>query len=176
MGSSDLSRLGMGNAETKMEILKAKPEHVSEIILLNDAVQKMHAKHHPEVFKYPVDAVEMENFFRDIISSENNFIFMAKISNLAVGYVWGAIQRKPDNVFKYGQERMHIHQLSVEPDHRRKGVGRRLMYALDNVARENGISKFVLDSWEFNKESHTFFEQLGYSCFKINMWRETAKD
>ena len=72
--------------------------------------------------------------------------------------------------------RMHIHQLSVEPDYRRKGVGRRLMYVLDYVARENGISKFVLDSWEFNKESHAFFEQLGYSCFKINMWRETAKD
>ncbi|MBW2410706.1 MAG: GNAT family N-acetyltransferase [Deltaproteobacteria bacterium] len=71
---------------------------------------------------------------------------------------------------------MHIHQLSVDSEYRRKGVGRRLMYALDNVARENGISKFVLDSWEFNKESHTFFEQLGYSCIKINMWRETVKD
>jgi ribosomal protein S18 acetylase RimI-like enzyme len=159
-----------------MEILKAKPEHVSEIALLNDVVQQMHAEHHPEVFKYPADAVEMENFFRDIISSEDNFIFIAKISNQAVGYIWGEIQRRPDNIFKYGQERMHIHQLSVEPDYRRQGVGRSLMYALDNVAKENGISKFVLDSWEFNKESHNFFEQLGYSCFKINMWRETAKN
>ena len=159
-----------------MEILKAKLEHVSEIVLLNDAVQKMHAEHHHEVFKYPTDAVEMERFFRDIISGGENFIFLARISDQAVGYVWGTIQRRPENVFKYGQERMYIHQLSVEPECRRKGVGRRLMYALDSVARENGISKFVLDSWEFNKESHIFFEQLGYSCFNINMWRETAKD
>jgi len=71
---------------------------------------------------------------------------------------------------------MYIHQLSVEPDYRRIGVGRRLMCALENLAKKNGISKFVLDSWEFNKESHTFFEQLGYSSFKINMWRDPDKD
>ena len=160
---------------TEMEILKAKPEHVSEIVLLNDAVQQMHAEHHPDVFKYPVDAAEMEKFFRGILSSEDHFIFIAKISYQAVGYIWGEIQRRPDNIFKYGQDRMHIHQLSVEPDYRRQGVGRRLMYALDNVARDHGISKFVLDSWQFNKEGHAFFERLGYSYFKINMRRETAK-
>ena len=164
------------NTETAMKILKAKLEHVGEIVLLNDAAQKIHAEHHPEVFKYPTDAVEMERFFRDIILADDNFIFLAKISEQDVGYVWGTIQRRPENVFKYGQERMHIHQLSVEPDYRRKGVGRKLLHAVDNVARENGISKFVLDSWEFNKESHAFFEQLGFSCFNINMWRETAKD
>ena len=163
------------NTETAMKILKAKLEHVGEIVLLNDAAQKIHAEHHPEVFKYPTDAVEMERFFRDIILADDNFIFLAKISEQDVGYVWGTIQRRPENVFKHSQEWIYIHQLSVEPDYRRKGVGRRLLHAVDNVARENGISKFVLDSWEFNKESHNFFEQLGYSCFKINMWRETAK-
>ncbi len=159
-----------------MKILKAKLEHVGEIVLLNDAAQKIHAEHHPEVFKYPTAAVEMENFFRDIISSEDNFIFMARISDQAVGYVWGAIQRRPENIFKYGQERIYVHQLSVESEYRRKGVGRRLMNAVENVARENGISKFVLDSWEFNKGSHTFFERLGFTCFNINMWRKAAKD
>ena len=159
-----------------MEILKAKLEHVGEIVLLNDAAQKIHAEHHPEVFKYPTDAVGMERFFRDIILADDNFIFLAKISEQAVGYVWGTIQRRPENVFKHSQEWIYIHQLSVEPDYRRKGVGRRLLHAVDNVARENGISKFVLDSWEFNKESHAFFEQLGFSYFNINMWRKTAKD
>ena len=142
----------------------------------NPALRILIASYSKLVFKYPTDAVEMEKFFRDIISCEDNFIFMARISDQAVGYVWGAIQRRPENIFKYGQERMNIHQLSVNPEYRRRGVGRRLMHAVENVAKENGISKLVLDSWEFNKESHTFFEQLGFSCFKINMWQETAKD
>ena len=92
-----------------MEIQKANLEHISEIVLLNDAVQKMHAKQHPEVFKYPTDAAEMEKFFRDIISSSENSIFVANISNRAVGYVWAAIQRKPENIFKYAQKSIYIH-------------------------------------------------------------------
>jgi ribosomal protein S18 acetylase RimI-like enzyme len=160
--------------ETTMEIQKANLEHVSEIVLLNDAVQKMHADQHPEVFKYPTDAAEMEKFFCDVISSDENFIFMARISNRAVGYIWAAVQQKTETIFKYAQKSIHIHQLSVETEYRRRGVGRGLMDAVGNLARENGTNEFLLDSWEFNKEGHRFFEQLGFSCFKINMWRKTA--
>jgi ribosomal protein S18 acetylase RimI-like enzyme len=154
-----------------MEILKATLEHAGEIALLNDAVQKIHTEHYPEVFKYPTDATETGRFFRDRISDDDSFIFIARISGQAVGYVWCTIQQRHENVFKYGQERIYIHQLSVEPEFRRKGVGRKLMHAVESVARENGISRFALDSWEFNKEAHAFFEQLGFSCFNINMWR-----
>ncbi|MFH1741130.1 MAG: GNAT family N-acetyltransferase [bacterium] len=159
-----------------MEILKAKPEHASEIALLNDAVQKMHAEHHPEVFKYPTDAMEMERFFRAKISDNDCFIFLARSSRRAVGYVWGNIQRRQENVFKYGEERIYIHQLTVKPEYRRKGVGCKLMHAVECEAKENGISKLVLDSWEFNKEAHAFFEQLGFSCFNVKMWCEITKD
>ena len=158
-----------------MEIQKANLEHISEIVLLNDAVQKMHAGQHPEVFKYPTDAAEMEKFFRNVISNDENFIFVARISDRAVGYVWVEVQRRPENIFKYAQKRIYIHQLSVEPEFQRKGVGRKLMDAVENLAKENGISKFLLDSWKFNKEGHRFFEQLGFSCFKINMWRKLPK-
>jgi len=71
-----------------MEIRKANLEHVSEIVLLNDAVQKMHAEQHPEVFKYPTNAEEMEKFFRDVVSRDGNFIFVANFSDRAIGYVW----------------------------------------------------------------------------------------
>ena len=37
----------LGNKDTDMEILKATPEHAEEITLLNDAVQKIRAEHHP---------------------------------------------------------------------------------------------------------------------------------
>ena len=148
-----------------MEIFKAKHEHVGEIALLNDAVQRMHAENYPEVFKYPTDTAEVEKFFRDRISDNNGFIFMARISGQAVGYVWCNIQRRHESVFKHGQERIYIHQLSVKPEHRRKGIARKLMHAVERVAKKNGISRFALDSWEFNKEAHTFFEQLGFSCF-----------
>jgi ribosomal protein S18 acetylase RimI-like enzyme len=159
-----------------MEILQAKIEHAGEIARLNDAVQKMHAEHHPDVFKYPTDTAETESFFRDRISADDNFIFVAEIDGKAVGYIWCTIDLKKENVFKYGQKRVYIHQLSVAPEHRRQGVGRELMLAVSGLARKKGIGKFALDSWEFNKEAHAFFEQLGFSRFNINMWQEAASN
>jgi len=159
-----------------MKILQAKPEHAGEIGRLNDAVQKMHAEHHPDVFKYPTDAAEMERFFHDRMSADDNFIFVAMLAGHAVGYVWCAIELKKENVFKYGQRRVYIHQLSVEPQCRRKGVGRELMVAVASLARRNDIGRFALDSWAFNKEAHDFFEQLGFLRFNINMWREAESD
>lgn len=159
-----------------MEILRAKPEHAGEIARLNDAVQKMHAEHHPDVFKYPTDAAEVERFFRERMSADDNVIFVATLAGHTVGYVWCTIELKQESVFKHGQRRVYIHQLSVEPQCRRKGVGRELMHAVARLARRHGIGRFTLDSWEFNKEAHTFFEQLGFSRFNINMWREAESD
>jgi ribosomal protein S18 acetylase RimI-like enzyme len=155
-----------------MEIVKAELEQAVEIALLNDAVQKLHAEHHPEIFKYPTDTSGIEQFFRDRISDKDHTIFIARILKQAVGYVWFAVERRPKNVFKYAQARVYIHQLSVNPDYRRSGVGNQLMMVVEGVAREHNICKFALDSWAFNKEAHAFFEQQGFSCFNINMWKE----
>ncbi len=159
-----------------MDIVRASHKNAGDIAVLNDAVQKMHAEHYPAVFKYPADTAEMARFFREQIAADDSFIFVAVVSGEAAGYVWASIQRRGESVFKYGTERIYIHQLSVGPEYRRKGVGRALMDAVGAVAREHGIRQFALDSWEFNTEAHAFFERLGFSRFNINMWRETAED
>lgn len=69
-----------------MEIRQAQPEHAGEIARLNDTVQKMHAAHHPDVFKYPTDAAETERFFRERMSADDHFIFVATIAGHAVGF------------------------------------------------------------------------------------------
>ena len=158
-----------------MEIRQAIPEQAGEIAQLNDAVQKMHAEHHPTVFKFPVDTKAVEEFFRDRISADDTFILIAMVAGRAVGYVWFEIQVRSENVFKYGQRRVYIHQMSVEPQCRLQGVGRALMASVEDIAIRNGIGSVALDSWEFNKEAHAFFEQLGFSSFNINFWREAKR-
>jgi hypothetical protein len=75
-----------------MEILKATPEHAEVITLLNDTVQKIHAEHHPELFKHPTDASEVEGFFQHQIAADGNSIFIARAAGHTVGYEhfsWG---------------------------------------------------------------------------------------
>ena len=155
-----------------MNIIKAEIEHAGEISRLNAAVQKMHAEHHPDVFKYPVDGTELEEFFRDQLSRDDTCMFLAIVDHLAVGYVWCEIQIREENAFKYGQKRIYIHQISVQPQFRNKEVGRKLMLEVENLAIRNGIDNIALDSWEFNKEAHSFFEQLGFSPFNVMFWKK----
>jgi ribosomal protein S18 acetylase RimI-like enzyme len=159
-----------------MEIVKAEPDQAGEIARLNNAVQQLHAEHYPEVFKFPTDPMEMETFFRDKIQGDDSYVLMARISGNAVGYVWCEIQRKDENLFKHALERIYICQLSVAPEHRRQGVGRELLRAVEHLAKEKGINMMALDSWVFNKQAHRFFESLGFSTFNIIMSKETPKD
>jgi predicted N-acetyltransferase YhbS len=89
--------------KTDIEILKATPEEANQIARLNDAVQKMHAEKHPDVFRYPTDSSEIEAFFREQITAEDNSVFIATDSGHAVGYVWCTVQRKREDPFKHGQ-------------------------------------------------------------------------
>jgi hypothetical protein len=91
-----------------MEIIQAGPGQAYEIAQLNDAVQKMHADRYPNVFKYPTDSAEIMSFFSGTISEKDTFIFIATIAGRAVGYVWCEIQKRNENVFKYGQKRVYM--------------------------------------------------------------------
>ena len=159
-----------------IEIIKATSKQISEVARLNDSVQKIHAEHHPDLFKYPTDSQQVEEFFRDQVGADGNSIFIAIVSGRAVGYVWCAVDRKRENPFNHSRETVYIHQISVDPSYSRKGVGRKLMEAVEELAREQNICTIALDSWEFNSEAHVFFERLGFSRFNVNMWRRMGTD
>jgi len=40
------------------------------------------------------------------------------------------------------------------------------------AARELGVSKIQLDSWNFNTKAHIFFEGLGFEKYNYRFWRD----
>lgn len=55
-----------------------------------------------------------------------------------------------------------IKRMYVRPEYRRKGVGRRLLEALIQEARQVGYSKLKLDSATFAKQAIVFYRQMGF--------------
>jgi len=62
-------------------------------------------------------------------------------------------------------------ELVVDPDYRRKGVGRSLVQYIERRARAQGAVRLTLmTAWQ-NTDAHAFYQALGYNLYTIFMQR-----
>ena len=55
----------------------------------------------------------------------------------------------------------HLLNLGVDPDHQRRGIGRRLCRELEDEARRRGVSGLTLEVRESNRAAITLYRSLG---------------
>ncbi len=55
-----------------------------------------------------------------------------------------------------------VYYLAVDPDHRRQGLGRRMMEACEGWAQDRGVPKLLLLVRGSNTETIGFYKALGY--------------
>ena len=63
----------------------------------------------------------------------------------------------------YDGHRGWAYYLAVHPDHRRRGIARRMMTALETALLEKGCPKINLMVRTDNAAAHDFYEQIGYA-------------
>jgi ribosomal-protein-alanine N-acetyltransferase len=65
-------------------------------------------------------------------------------------------------IMRYGDDEAHLDLLGVGHDHRREGIGRRLVEWLEAPALAAGISTVFLEVRAANHGAQAFYERLGY--------------
>lgn len=50
------------------------------------------------------------------------------------------------------------------------------MSAVEDEARNRGITRLALDHWSFNEEAETFFRGLGFEPYNVRMRRSVDGD
>ncbi len=56
----------------------------------------------------------------------------------------------------------HIDELIVDQKHRQRGIGLQLLFALIDLARQNGCGRIELDSAFHRTAAHEFYESQGF--------------
>ena len=155
-----------------MHIRQAVPADSLVLSTLCRDVQRLHAENLPAIFKMPQSDDFAVTFFDEMIVDITIRIFIAEEDGRAIGYIFCKLFERPENLFNYANRFLQIEHISVHPDAQRHGAGTALMNRVEELAREIGVTKIQLDSWDFNLEAHIFFERLGFEKFDFRFWRK----
>ena len=135
-------------------------------------VQRLHAEHHPEIFKMPYGDDFAVSFFKEILTDTATQVFIAEEKQRAIGYIFCKLFERPEGPFTYANRFLQIEHISVRPEARRNGVGMALMKRAVKLAGKLGATKILLSSWDFNRQAHAFFEQHGFAKIEHRFWRD----
>ncbi len=163
-------------AASAITVRPADERDVPALVALNRVVQALHAEAEPSVFRPRDDLPGIEAFHRMALGGEGLHTFVAELGGEVVGYASLEVQRRRAHTFAWAHSRLYVHQVSVDPGCRRRGVGRALMDGVDALATELSLPEVALDTWTFNAEARRFFEALGYSVYNLRFRKDVAKD
>ena len=92
------------------------------------------------------------NALLETLAQKQTILLVAFEDKKLIGYV----------ILYYVLEEGEIARIAVSKEHRRQGVGARLLLELESLCVDNGISKILLDVRESNVSAYSFYEDHGF--------------
>ena len=110
-------------------------------------------------YDYPV--TETVKKLGAILRSSQDKVFVAVANGEVVGYIHA-------NVYDvlYAPTMTNIMGLAVSPDHRRNGIGKMLIKAVEDWAESTGSYAIRLNSGGTRKEAHAFYRNCSFGSEK----------
>ncbi|MEX0361515.1 MAG: GNAT family N-acetyltransferase [Allomuricauda sp.] len=114
-----------------------------------------------KLFKdYPVERIERG--LKSILKKSNQQTFMAKDSDLAVGFVSTSL--RVDYVEGSTTSPVgYVDMVYVKESYRKHGLARQLFEQAEAWARTKGCIEMGSDTWLWNTNAQQFHEKMGYS-------------
>jgi ribosomal protein S18 acetylase RimI-like enzyme len=119
----------------------------------------------PETVHANVAAL-LDRLLPDGVATEGHLLFSGvDATGAVVGYLWLGLP---------GQQRPQawVYEIAVDAEFRRRGHGRALMLAAEDVLRERGVTSLGLNVFGHNPGARALYDSLGYETMSVAM----AKD
>ncbi len=139
------------------------------ISVLHAQVDTLHAHGRPDAFQgsQPPSVA----FLQERLAKQDAVMLVADIDAAVVGYAFAKLGRTPDDAMHRPRVFAYVEEVVVSSDHRRLGVGKALMDAVEAWAHDQKVDQIELTVWEFNEQARKFYESLGYATSYRRMFR-----
>jgi ribosomal protein S18 acetylase RimI-like enzyme len=112
------------------------------------------------------------SFLASQLEEPEAVILVAEHEGRVIGYAYGAIEGH-DYMALRGPAAV-LHDLIVDPEHRRRGVGEALLNAVLSALANDQAPRVVLSTAHRNATAQRFFERMGFRRTMVEMTRELA--
>jgi (aminoalkyl)phosphonate N-acetyltransferase len=99
--------------------------------------------------------------FGQVIKNPRNFIYVAEENDTLIGFASFSIR----DVIRYPKPIAELDELFIDPTERKKGIGKKLMQAIEEKAKELNCYRVFIESQYQHKDGHAFYEALGYTNY-----------
>jgi diamine N-acetyltransferase len=151
-----------------IKVVQAKKEDYIGFIEVFKEVEELHRLNASWNFKKP-DPIFSEEYYEKLINDENCMFFLAKEENEIVGYSIAYKKEASAIPILKNRKWIHIDDLSVKSNQRKKGIGSMIMEEIEKYAKKNNINQIELNVWLFNTNAIDFYEKKGYEAFSQRM-------
>lgn len=155
-------------------IRRAEPRDVSALGRFGAALVRAHHAFDPHRFLTPGPRVEegYAHFLGTQLAADDVAIFVAEHAGAIVGYVYAGVE--PPSWKELRDVAGFIHDVVVDPDARRTGVGTRLIETAAAWLVTRGVPRVMLWTAEQNRDAQRLFAQLGFRRTMIEMTRDAT--
>ena len=142
----------------------AAPEDAEAINVLRKEVNDLHVAGRPHHFKGGFGP-ELRDHVQMYLTGEIGYAAVDEADGQIIGMVMVDYIDRPESPYRYAEKFAHIAEICVDAQHRRQGVGQRLMDFVKADAKAKGFSRLELDVWAFN-DALAFYEAEGFTVFR----------
>jgi predicted N-acetyltransferase YhbS len=105
------------------------------------------------------DVSKAQIVFDKILNNEDYILLGAKVMNRLVGSIMGILC---NDLVGQCQQFMVLENFIVKQSYQRMGVGRGLLYKIEEMAKNKDCSYIMLVSGNSRSNSHMFYQKMGY--------------
>jgi len=102
---------------------------------------------------------------------ENGFLVLAREADSVVGYAFVCVERGPDDTFPVAESYAELYSLSVSPRLRGRGLGTRLLDAVDRELASRSIRDLRVAVMVGNSGARRLYERRGFRPAETVLYR-----
>jgi len=148
-----------------LTIREAHPFDLSGFERLFNLIEKLHRENLPSRFRQPLPEYASTLLSETLADAKSKLLF-ADLQGRLVGFVLLMEKSLVSHPTLIPAKFISVEMLAVDPEVRRKGIGKELMSHAEAFARAKGFPELELNVWHFNQAAEDFYARLGYKTVR----------